>query len=143
MIESKSWFTYMVRCQNDAIYTGITNDLPARLKTHNSGKGSKSCRAHGLPVTLQCAIEQPNKSEALKLEARIKKLSKKHKEQFIDAYKQDLEDQKQQIQHPFPLTPIWSKSDIIQKTITEKMKEYRGLCLYMSTKITNELRMGG
>jgi len=135
MIESKSWFTYMVRCQNDAIYTGITNDLLARLKTHNSGKGSKSCRAHGLPVTLQCAIEQWNRSDASKLEAKIKKLSKKHKEQFIDAAKQDAEDQKQQIQHPIPLRPTWSKSDIIQKTLTESKKEFQGLLLYLETKL--------
>ena len=38
------WFVYMVRCQNGAIYTGITNNLSKRIDKHNLGKGSKSCR---------------------------------------------------------------------------------------------------
>jgi len=80
---NKPWFVYMVRCTNNALYTGITNNIENRVKKHNSGKGSKSCRAHGLPVILQWTTEVPDKSSALKLEAKIKKLSKKGKEQLI------------------------------------------------------------
>ena len=74
MIESQAWFTYMVRCKNNALYTGITNNIKKRVDTHNSGKGSKSCKAHGLPVSLVWNTTLPDKSSALKLEAKIKKL---------------------------------------------------------------------
>jgi len=39
------WFVYIVRCTNNALYTGITTNIENRIKTHNSGKGSKSCKA--------------------------------------------------------------------------------------------------
>jgi len=83
------WVVYMVRCQDGAIYTGIAKDLAARIEKHNSGKGSKSCVAHGLPVKFEAAVMQWSRSDALKLEARIKKLTKKEKEQFITAAKSD------------------------------------------------------
>jgi predicted GIY-YIG superfamily endonuclease len=59
-------------------------DVIDRVKKHNAKKGSKSVIAHGLPVILQCAIIQRNKSLALKLEAKIKKFNKKDKELFMD-----------------------------------------------------------
>ena len=79
----KSWFVYMVRCQNNALYTGITTDLDARVKKHNSGKGSKSVRAHGLPVTLEWSLKVVNRSVASKYECDIKKMSKSKKEDVI------------------------------------------------------------
>lgn len=90
MIESQTdntpvqlWYVYMVRCQNDALYTGITNNLEERIKKHNSGKGSKSVRAHGLPVHIVYELEFQSKSEALVEECRIKKLTKSQKEKMI------------------------------------------------------------
>ena len=79
------WYVYLVRCQNNALYCGITNNIEERIKKHNSGKGSKSCRAHGLPVKLAWNDEVPDKSSALKMEAKIKKLSKKQKEQLVNS----------------------------------------------------------
>jgi len=83
MIEYVPWFVYLVRCQNNALYCGITNDVKNRVETHNSGKGSKSCRAHGLPVELVWTREVPSMNTALTLESMIKKLSKKQKEQIV------------------------------------------------------------
>jgi len=77
------WYVYLVRCKNNALYCGITNNLENRLKIHNSGKGSKSCIAHGLPVKLVWSREVSDMSNALKLESTIKKLSKKIKEQLV------------------------------------------------------------
>jgi len=79
----KPWSVYLVRCQNNALYCGITNNIEERIKKHNSGKGSKSCRAHGLPVKLEWTCLEGSKSDALKFEAKIKKLNKKQKEQLI------------------------------------------------------------
>ena len=130
MIESQAWFVYMVRCQNGAIYTGITNDLTKRIKKHNSGKGSKSCRSHGLPVRLEIAIQQSDKSHALRLEARIKKLSKKHKEQFIDTAKRDLSGEP--VEKPFLPT---FKTCFGMNSLLDNWTELTGLRLYLELKL--------
>ena len=46
-----SCYTYILRCSDDTLYTGWTNDLPKRLKTHNAGKGARYTRGR-LPVKL-------------------------------------------------------------------------------------------
>ena len=38
------WLVYIVRCNDGSLYTGITNDLAARLKKHNAGTGAKYTR---------------------------------------------------------------------------------------------------
>jgi putative endonuclease len=68
----------MLRCHDGSLYTGITNDLPKRLKAHAAGKASKYTRSR-LPVRLAYSEPQRSKSAALKREAAIKKLSRKEK----------------------------------------------------------------
>lgn len=72
------WFVYILRCSDDTLYTGITNDLERRIKQHNEGKGAKYTRGRG-PVALVKSFECESKSEALKLEFAIKKLSREEK----------------------------------------------------------------
>ena len=81
-----SWYVYMVRCQNGSLYTGITNNLEARIKKHNRGKGSKAVRMLGLPVVLVYSEIAKDKSTALKREIEIKKLSKQEKEKIVEKY---------------------------------------------------------
>lgn len=76
------WFVYIVECSDGTLYTGITNDLDKRIKTHNSGKGAKYTRTR-LPVYLKYSITKINKSEASKEEYRIKQLTKKEKLKLI------------------------------------------------------------
>ena len=78
-------FVYILRCNDNSLYTGYTNNLYERLKTHNSGKGAKYTRAR-LPVSLVYYKRVDSKSWALKLEARIKKLTKKEKEALVKAF---------------------------------------------------------
>lgn len=78
-------FVYILRCNDNSLYTGYTNNLYERLKTHNSGKGAKYTRAR-LPVKLVYYKRVDSKSWALKLEARIKKLTKKEKEALVKAF---------------------------------------------------------
>ena len=61
----------MVKCANGAFYTGITKDVPARLKAHNNGTGGRYTRSFG-PVRLIWLERRTSKSQALKREARIK-----------------------------------------------------------------------
>lgn len=73
------WYVYIVLCQKDnTLYTGITNNLEKRIKQHNSKKGAKYTK-YRAPVVLYKYFIVASKSEALKLEYKIKKLSRKQK----------------------------------------------------------------
>lgn len=78
MSEDKSWVVYLVRCSDDTIYCGITNDLEARINKHNAGKGAKYTKTRR-PVVLMKSFTVSGKSEALKLEYKIKQLSREEK----------------------------------------------------------------
>lgn len=79
----KSYFVYILKCSDGSLYTGITNDLDHRLAMHKSGKGSKYVRAH-LPIELVYREEFKTKSEALKREIEIKKMSRTQKLYMIN-----------------------------------------------------------
>lgn len=73
------WYVYIVTCTKDgSLYTGITNDLEKRIAAHNAGCGSRYTRSRR-PVTILKYFECKDKSSALKLEYKIKKLSRKEK----------------------------------------------------------------
>jgi putative endonuclease len=55
------------------MYCGITNDIEKRLVAHNSGKGSKYTKSR-IPVEMAGVSSKMTKSEALKLERRIKRI---------------------------------------------------------------------
>lgn len=79
----KKWFVYFLQCKDLALYCGITNNLEKRVKTHNEGKGAKYTRVR-LPVTLIWFTTVDSKSEALKLEAKLKKLKRNDKLKLIN-----------------------------------------------------------
>lgn len=72
-------YVYMVRCENDALYTGWTNDLRRRLAAHQGGAGAKYTRGFGA-ASLAWAEPAVDKSAALRREAALKKLPKDQKE---------------------------------------------------------------
>jgi putative endonuclease len=76
------WFVYIVRCRNGSLYTGITTDVPARLKSHNAGIGAKYTRSFG-PVSLAYQEAKRSATAARKREAEIKRWSKTKKEALI------------------------------------------------------------
>ncbi|MFB6075784.1 MAG: GIY-YIG nuclease family protein [Candidatus Aenigmatarchaeota archaeon] len=78
------WYVYIIRLDDDSLYTGITKDLERRMEKHENGEGSKYVRSR-LPLELVYSEEHKNKSSALKREARIKKWPKQRKERFISA----------------------------------------------------------
>jgi putative endonuclease len=78
----KQWVVYILKCSDDTLYTGITNDIENRLKKHNEGKGAKYTRGR-TPVVLIASFVVESKSLALKEEYRIKKLSKEEKLNLI------------------------------------------------------------
>ena len=76
---------YIVKCSDDTLYTGWTRNIEGRLKVHNAGTGSKYTRSR-LPVILMYLEILETKSEALKREAAIKKLTRKKKLKLINDY---------------------------------------------------------
>ena len=71
-MDNKKWVVYLVRCADESLYCGITNDLGKRLVDHNAGKGAKYTRSR-TPVELVAVGPSMTRSDALKLEYRIKK----------------------------------------------------------------------
>ena len=76
------WRVYVVSCSDDTLYCGISTDVEKRVKTHNAGKGAKYTRPR-TPVRLVWQWRVSSKSEALKLEHEIKKMSRKEKIRMI------------------------------------------------------------
>ncbi len=77
--KSVAWFVYVARCADGSLYTGIARDVPARIATHNAGKGAKYTRGRG-PLAL-CAVRRcPSHGDALRLELKIKALKRSEKE---------------------------------------------------------------
>lgn len=82
--EFLGWCVYMLRLKDDSYYTGITNDIHARLEKHRSGRGSKYVRSR-LPLSVIYLELVEDQSTARKLEYSIKKLSREEKYQFRTA----------------------------------------------------------
>ncbi len=79
-------FTYILKCSDDSYYTGWTNNLEKRIKTHNQGKGAKYTRAR-YPVELLTFWEFESKQEAMQWEWKLKQLSRSQKETEISKQK--------------------------------------------------------
>ena len=73
-----TWCVYMLRCSDASLYTGVTNDLDARLAAHNSGKGAKYT-ASRRPVRLVYHEPAKSRNAALRREIQIKRLSREQK----------------------------------------------------------------
>mgnify|MGYP000110684941 CR=1 FL=1 len=76
------WFLYLIRTADNRLYTGITTDVARRFCQHQDGKGAKALRGKG---ELQLAFSQEvgEHSLALRLEYRIKQLTKREKERLV------------------------------------------------------------
>ncbi len=82
------YYTYMIRCEDNSIYTGMTNDLDKRFNEHKakSKNGAKYTKSHNA-IKLEAAWKSKDKSLACKLEYQIKNLTKKQKEKLINGEK--------------------------------------------------------
>jgi putative endonuclease len=78
----KTWYVYILECGDGTLYTGITDDVQRRLQMHRSGKGAKYTRGR-LPLQLRYQETCGSYSDALRREARIKKLTRAEKLQLI------------------------------------------------------------
>ncbi|AHF06697.1 GIY-YIG nuclease family protein [Desulfitobacterium metallireducens] len=76
------YWVYIVRCADQTLYSGSTTDLKRRLHEHNMGKGAKYTRSR-TPVQLMRAWLVDSWSQALRLEAGVKKCPRTFKEELI------------------------------------------------------------
>lgn len=81
------WFVYIVKCSDKSLYTGVTNNIARRIKSHNSGTASKYTRSR-LPVKLVFLEKHNTKNSALKREKAIKNWTRKYKEELISKQNQ-------------------------------------------------------
>jgi len=82
------WSVYMIRCGDNSLYTGISNNVAKRFAIHQSGnaKSAKYTR-HRHPLQLVFSAEIGTKSLASRVEYRIKQLSKNNKENLVKGTK--------------------------------------------------------
>ncbi|HHT35810.1 MAG: GIY-YIG nuclease family protein [Candidatus Wallacebacter cryptica] len=84
----KLYSVYILECENDKLYTGITTDVERRFREHLSGRGAKFTRMHR-PIQIVYCQEFEDRSSALKAEAEIKKLNKAAKLKLIQEHAVD------------------------------------------------------
>ncbi|WP_454733844.1 MULTISPECIES: GIY-YIG nuclease family protein [Cupriavidus] len=75
---SAPWFLYLLECEGNKIYTGITTDVERRFAQHQAGTGAKYTRSHK-PIRVLGWKEFENRSEASKAEAAAKRLNSAQK----------------------------------------------------------------
>ncbi|HZP10943.1 MAG TPA: GIY-YIG nuclease family protein [Nevskiaceae bacterium] len=81
-----SWFVYMIECEGNRIYTGVAVDVDARYKKHCAGRGAAFTRINK-PVRLLAAKKCRSRSDALKLEYKLKQLKRTAKAGWIERWR--------------------------------------------------------
>jgi putative endonuclease len=76
------YFAYLARCSDGSLYAGYTNDIAGRELAHNEGKGARYTRPRR-PVKIVYSEGFLNRSEAMRREAALKKLTKVEKEALL------------------------------------------------------------
>ena len=74
---------YLLRCNDNTLYCGWTTDVERRLEEHNAGTASHYTRPR-LPTQLVYARQMPDRSAAMREEARIKRLSRSQKDALAE-----------------------------------------------------------
>ena len=82
LVWSMGNYVYILECADGTWYTGWTNDLERRVKTHNSGQGAKYTRSR-LPVRLIYSEEYETAVEAQRREYAIKQMTRRRKEILV------------------------------------------------------------
>ncbi|WP_241963755.1 GIY-YIG nuclease family protein [Gordonibacter sp. 28C] len=80
--EPPAYFVYVLACADGTLYTGYTNDVEQRVRTHNAGKGAKYTRGR-TPVKVVAQARFATKHEAMSAEFRFKRLSRGAKDDLL------------------------------------------------------------
>lgn len=81
-LEVRTYFVYLLECEDRSLYAGITTDVLRRLREHKIGDGGRYTRSHGakqILYTEQCMT----RGAALRREVEIKRLNRTQKLQLV------------------------------------------------------------
>jgi len=76
------WHLYLVRCGDGSLYTGISTDVERRLAAHRDNRGARRLRGRG-PLELVFCSAVGDRAAALRVEYRVKQLSRRDKERLV------------------------------------------------------------
>lgn len=79
----KIYYTYIIRCKNDTLYTGYTTDIKRRMIEHTNGINCKYTKNYGFKK-LESYFESSSRSIAMKLECYIKSMTRANKLKIIE-----------------------------------------------------------
>lgn len=79
----KFYYVYILRCSDNSLYVGITNDLERRVNEHNDGKLPDAYTFKRRPVVLEWFQDFTEPNQAIYFEKKLKKWSKAKKEALI------------------------------------------------------------
>ncbi len=79
----KKYYVYILETVDKTLYCGFTDDVEKRFEVHKNGNGAKYTRSHK-PVKIVYTRQFDTKSDAMKEEYRIKKLSRLNKLKLIN-----------------------------------------------------------
>ncbi|MDX1901234.1 MAG: GIY-YIG nuclease family protein [Gammaproteobacteria bacterium] len=83
-INIRNYWVYILLCENKNYYTGYTNDLKKRYRSHVLKIGKCKYTRSFKPITIaQCWKIKGDKSFAMKIERYIKTLSREDKQKII------------------------------------------------------------
>lgn len=71
-------YTYILKCNDNTLYTGWTNNLEKRIRDHNEGNGAKYTKPRR-PVELMYYETFETKEDAMRREYAIKQLTRAQK----------------------------------------------------------------
>ena len=80
-----TFYTYIIKCSDNSLYTGYTTDIKRRVDEHNTGSGAKYTRGR-LPVVLKYVEFNNTRSDAMSREYEIKQLTKTEKKELLSDY---------------------------------------------------------
>jgi putative endonuclease len=86
MADSDYWYTYMVRCNDRSLYSGIAKDPEKRLREHNTGKNGARYTRSRRPVQLVYQEKFTSRSAAARREYQLKQLSRAMKQKLMQDY---------------------------------------------------------
>ncbi len=78
------YYVYIIQCRDGTLYTGITTDVKRRWQEHQAGTASRYTRARGVAALLYTE-PQNDRSAASQREWQIKRLTRRQKQQLIEA----------------------------------------------------------
>ena len=124
------WYLYVVKCSDDTLYTGVTNDLERRIKEHNaSPRGAKYTRTRR-PVELVYSYSYLSRSQAQRAEYKFKRLSKKQKLDVIHDHNRKMKvgDLVKIVEYASRYTPLGTMGIITKKLPMHEPKARHHQC---------------